>query len=189
MNINESVVFVLAVIKQNVNLYINELCRNMALLLLYIQFLFSSSWMKNDRCDSFIKSEELITWFILRVIFGNYGHKSYSDIQPLPLCTSLCICDGGRIDSWQKTPPSVFPPPDTLAVSVPEIRERLASVWLCNLHSEELSSTWMWAPVLKRCILDDASAFSIPTNHFVTGMSPDPEHLYMCSDSHQGTGC
>lgn len=105
-----------------------------------------------------------------REIFANDGHKSYSDIYPLPLWTSLCICDGDRIDSWQQTPPSVFPPPDTWAVSAPEIREPLLSVWLCNLLSDELSPTWMCSPVLKRCIVGDASAVSITANHFVTGI-------------------
>lgn len=79
-------------------------------------------------------------------------------------------CDGGRLDSWQKTPPSVFPPPDTSAISTPEIRERLVSFWLCNLHSEELSSTWMWTTVLKKCILGGVSVLSIPTNRFITAI-------------------
>lgn len=136
----------------------------------HIPLWFSSSWLKTGRRDSFIQPEELMRRFILREIFADDGHKSYSDIYPLPLWTSLCICDGDRIDSWQQTPPSVFPPPDTWAVSAPEIREPLLSVWLCNLLSDELSPTWMCSPVLKRCIVGDASAVSITANHFVTGI-------------------
>lgn len=144
----------------------------MPLLPAHISFRFSSSWLfsPTGRRDSFIKSEELVGWFILMGIFAKNAHKSYSDIYPLPLWPSLCICDEHRIDSWQQTPPSVFPSPDTWAISTPEIREPLLSVWLCNLHSDELSPTWMCSPVLKRCILADASAVSIPTNHFVTGI-------------------
>lgn len=157
-------------IKVNANLFQSKWVSSTALLPAHILFPFSSLWLKTGRRDSFIKSEELMGWFILREIFANDGHKSYSDIYRLPLWTSLHICDGDRIDSWQQTPPSVFPPPDTWAVSAPEIREPLLSGWLCNLHSHELSPTWMCSPVLKRCILGDASAVSIPTNHFVTGI-------------------
>lgn len=128
----------------------------------------SLSWLKTGCRDSFIRSEELVGCFILRVIFASDGHKSYSDIHPLPLWPSLCICDGDRIDSWQQPPPSVLPAPDTWAVS--ESREPLMSVWRCNLHSDELSPTWMCSPVPKRCISGNASAVSIPTNHFVTGI-------------------
>lgn len=168
-------------IKLNANLYRSEWVRNTALLPAHIPLWFTSLWLKTGRRNSFIQPEELMGRFILGEIFANDGHQSYSGIYPLLLWTSLCICDGDRIDSWQQTPPSVFPPPDTWAVSAPEIREPLLSVWLCNLLSDELSPTWMRSPVLKRCILGDVPQ-PFPSQQIILsqGSSPEPERSCMC---------